>query len=319
MSIVPKSGKIKKVKTNNDLGITEWTLNNGLKVVLKQTDFKDDEILLFAYSNGGLSTINNIEDMPSAEMSTAVVRNNGLGEFNQVELSKLLTGKIVDVTPFISNNEEILSGSSSIKDFETLMQLSYLYFTGAREDDKSFRTLMNLYNTYLKNSASDPNSAFKDSIRVVTANHNPYVKPFDLERLAKVDQHKALEIFKDRFQTPSDFTFFIVGNINEKEIKPLILTYLGGLDKGKKEKSKWVDKGIRKPKGLVENKFEKELKVDKSSNYIMYSGDMDYNLRNKITLGIIRDILNIRYLESLREEEGGTYGVRVRTDRKSVV
>jgi zinc protease len=306
----PKKGKIKSEKTNKELGFTEWILSNGAKVVIKQTDFKQDEILLYAYSEGGLSTINAIEDLSSGALSTSIVTNNGIGDFNQIELGKMMAGKIVGLSPSIDGYEESFSGSSSVKDVETLMQLVYLYFLSIREDTDAYNSLINQYSTLLANSSLDPNNAFRDSIQVTVTNHNPRTMPFGLEQLAQVNQLKALEIFKQRFNNPGDFTFFLIGNVDIEQLKPLILTYLGSIpQKGKKEN--WIDRDIRKPEGLVKNLFSKELTVDKSSNYILYSGKLDYNLKNRLTLNIIRDILDIRFFESLREEESGTYGVHV--------
>jgi zinc protease len=309
---IPKKGKIKSEKKNNDLGVTEWILSNGVKVILKETDFKQDEILLYAYREGGMSTVNSIEDLPSGALSASIVMNNGVGEFSQIELNKLMAGKIATVTPSIAGYEENFSGNSSVKDFETLMQLVYLYFSSVRKDDNAYSSLINQYRTLLANSSLDPNNAFRDSIQVTITNHNPRTRPFDMQQLEKVNQEKALNIFKDRFNNPGNFTFFLIGNIDVEQLKPLVLTYLGSIpQKGKKEK--WIDRGIRKPEGIVKNIFSKELAVDKASNYIVYSGHMKYNLANRLTAGIIRDILNIRFFESLREEEGGTYGVRVQT------
>ncbi len=149
---MPKPGKIKKVSKNDILGTTEWILSNGAKVILKPTTFKKDEILFNAYSIGGLSKVENIEDLPSAEFATEVVSNNGLSDFNQIELKKLLSGKIASVSPYIDNYEEGFSGNSSVSDFETMIQLLYLHFTALRKDDNAFTALMNNYKAFLANS-----------------------------------------------------------------------------------------------------------------------------------------------------------------------
>lgn len=307
---VPSKGKIKSKKENADLGVSEWILSNGVKVILKSTDFKQDEILLYAYSEGGLSMIENPEDIPSAQLSTAIVSKNGLGELNYTELNKLMAGKIANLRLQVGMYEENLSGNSSVKDVETLMQLVYLRFTGVREDENAFKSLINQYWTVLANASLDPKSAFLDTIHVMTTGRNPRTKAFDLAQLEKVEQEKALRIFKQRFGDPADFTFFLIGNIDKEKIEPMILTYLGGISSTNK-KEKWIDREIRRPKGLITNKFTKELTVDKSSNYISYSGEMKATLENKLTMTVVKDILSLRYTESLREEEGGTYGVRV--------
>jgi zinc protease len=306
----PEKGKIKSKKENKAQNVTEWTLSNGMRVILKPTGFKKDEILLYAYSEGGLSTVDNPEDLPSATISTSVVAKNGLGSFNQIELNKVMAGKIANLSPSIGSYEESLSGNSSVKDFETLMQLVYLYFTGVRQDDDAFNSLINQYRTLLVNASANPNTAFRDSIQVTVSGRNPRTKPFDLSQLEKVNQQKALEIFKSRFDNPANFTLFLIGNIDIKEMESLILTYLGGIPH-KKSAGKWIDRDIRIPHGKIKNYFDKELKVEKSSNFIQYSGSMEFTLENRLAMNVIRDILNIRYIESLRSEESGTYGVRV--------
>jgi len=309
---VPKKGKIKSKKENKTQGVTEWILSNGMKVILKPTDFKKDEILFYAYSEGGLSTVDRVDDIPSATLSASIVTRNGLGPFNQIELNKVMAGKIANLSPHIGGYEESFSGNSSVRDFETLMQLVYLYFTGIRQDDDAYNSLINQYRTLLINASSNPNTAFRDSIQVTITGRNPRTVPFDLSQLEKVNQQKALKIFKDRFENPADFTFFLIGNIDIKEVEPLILSYLGGIPK-KGTADKWIDRGIRIPRGAIQNIFTKELKIDKASNFVLYSGSMDFSLENKLAVSMIRDILNTRYLESLRSEESGTYGVRVQS------
>ncbi len=307
---IPKKGKIKSKKENKSQNITEWTLSNGMKVILKPTNFKKDEILLYAYSRGGLSTVDDAGDLPSAMLGTAIVAQNGIGAFSQIELNKVLAGKIANLSPSISNYEEIFSGNSSVKDFETLLQLVYLHFTAVRQDDNAFNALINQYRTMLVNASANPNTAFRDSIQVTITGRNQRTKPFDLSQLEKVNQQKALDIFKSRFNNPANFTLFLIGNIDIKEIEPVLLTYLGGIP-GKKTESKWIDRGIRIPEGEVKKHFTKKLEIEKSTNFILYSGGMDFTLENRLAVNIIRDILNIRYMESLRSEESGTYGVRV--------
>ncbi|MFA6779844.1 MAG: insulinase family protein [Paludibacteraceae bacterium] len=306
---VPKKGKVKSEKKNAKLGTTEWTLSNGMRVILKPTKLKEDEILLYAYSEGGLSAVPAVDDLPSARLSTSVVENNGLGEFSLVDLGKMLAGKIVSLSPSVGGYDESLSGNSSVKDFETLMQLFYLNFTAVRADDDAYAALIQKYRTYMNNRNIDPNSAFRDSIQTTVFDHDERSLPFDLEQLDKVDQKKALDIYRQRFGNPADFTVYIIGNVDVAKMKPAILTYLGGIpNHGKKEK--WTDRNIRRQKGLVKNYFEKELSVDKASNFVMYSGPMNFDLENRIALGMLSDILRMRYTESLREQEGGTYGVR---------
>lgn len=309
----PKAGKIKKTAQNKSLGTTEWTLSNGVKVVIKPTKFKQDEILMTAYSEGGLSKIDKVEDLPSATFATAVVENNGLADFSSIDLQKMLTGKIAGVRPYIDNYEEGFSGNSSVSDFETLMQLTYLYFTAPRKDDNAYQAMINMYRTALANRGTDPRVAFSDSINTMMVNHNPRLVLVNLETIEKINQDKAIGIYKERFAAPADFTFVFTGNIdpNDEAVKKAIATYLGGL-KSKKAGEKYTDRGIRCPTGKVNNYFTKEMQVKKASNFIVYSAEIPYSLQNRVTMGVVGDILDIRYLESIREKEGGSYGVGVR-------
>lgn len=309
----PKAGKLKKTSSNAKLGTTEWILSNGMKVIFKTTKFKSDEILMSAFSEGGLSKVQKIEDLPSASLATTIIANNGLGNYNQIELSKLLTGKIAKVTAQINAYDEGFEGSSSVKDFETMLQLIYLNFTAPRKDDNSYKALMNMLKATLANSATDPRKAFSDSVNVVISGHSPRNVIVNLEMLDKISQDIAYEVFKQRFAAPSDFTFVFTGNIDPSspEVKDYILTYLGGL-KSKRVTEKYTDNNIRKPKGMLKNYFDKTMEIKKASNLILYTASMPYNITSRTTLTAIGSILSMRYLESIREKEGGSYGVGVR-------
>ena len=309
----PKLGSVKKVSKIADFeGVSEWTLSNGMKIVLKPTKLKEDEILLYGYSKGGVSLIDDPKNYSSANLAVSVAVNNGYGEYNLMDLNKVLAGKYVRLVPSIGVYEESFSGNSSVKDFESLMQLVYLLFKGTRRDDESFQSLMNQYHTSLLNASKDPAKVFSDSVQILANNRHPRTMPFTLERLSTVSQKTSLEVFDDRFEDPKDFTLFIVGNIDEKTMKPIIENYLGGIPAQKKRaQEEWKDLQIRRPKGTINSVFSQKMEVPKSSNFVLISGDMAYNLRNKLMLQLVADILDIRYFESLREMEGGTYGVSV--------
>ena len=313
MTTTPKAGKVKKVAHNKSFGTTEWTLSNGVRVIFKPTDFKNDEILLSAFSWGGFSKVKNVNDLMSANLAAAIVGNNGLGDHSLVQLNRILTGKMASVSPSISQYEEGLSGSSSVKDFETMLQLVHLYFTGTRKDDDAFAALMNMYRTSLGNIASDPRKSFSDTVNLMINNRHPRTVLLTLDAIDKVDQDKALAIFRERFAVPADFTFVFTGNVNPEnpEVRDAVLTYLGGL-KSSKRKEQFTDNKIRRPRGLVNNHFRRPMEIGKASNFILYSGHVPYTIENRVAVIAIGNILNMRYLESIREREGGTYGVGVR-------
>jgi zinc protease len=309
----PRPGRIRNTTHNHAFGTTEWTLSNGVHIIIKPTEFKQDEILMSAFSRGGLAKVRDIADLSSATFATDIVSNNGLGNFTNIEIQRILTGKIANVQPYIQNYEEGFTGNSSVADFETMMQLLYLFFTAPRQDDNAFQAMMNMYRTAFANRARDPRVAFSDSISTIMANRSPRLVIANLETLDRVSQDRALAIFKERFANPADFTFVFTGNIdpNNPEVRRAINTYLGGLRTTRMRES-FTDDGIRRPEGRILNYFTREMQVAKVSNFIVYSAEIPFNLQNRVAMEAIGNILFTRYFESVRAEEGGTYGVGVR-------
>ena len=307
----PKAGKIKKIDHNSTFGTTEWLLKNGIKVVFKPTEFKSDEILFSAVSKGGMSLIDNPDDLPSAQLATAIIEYAGLGDFSMLELQKALTGKNVSLSPAIGQLTESMSGSSTKADFETLLKLNYLYFTDIRRDDESYKTLMDLLHNSIKNRDKNVKTVFSDSVNLFTANHSPRVQITDEAFLNKVNQDKAYEIYRQRFNNPADFTFIFTGNINpdDKETQKLILKWIGGL-KTNKQFENFKDQGVRSPLGKLKNYFPHPMTIRTASNRIQYTSyDMPYSLSTDYNMNVIGRCLDMRYLESVREKEGGSYGV----------
>ncbi len=307
----PKKGKIKSVNRNEELGITEWTLNNGIKVVIKPTEFKADEILMQAFSKGGYSQVKT-EDLPSAEVATYIIGLSGIGTFNATQLEKALTGKTVSIDPEISECTERMHGSSSIKDFETLLQLTYLYFTSPRRDEEAYQTFVALMKNQLANRDKNPKTAFSDSIQMMTNNHSERAPLFNVQLLERVNLDKALAIYKARFANPADFTFVFVGNINpdDPQVQEQICQWLGGLKTKKGKYEKVIDHHVTVALGQQKNYFTRQMETTTASNRIQYTSyDMDYNMANDLNMEIIGRILSTRYLESIREREGGSYGV----------
>ena len=306
----PHKGRIKSVTRDDELGITEWVLSNGIKVVFKPTEFKADEILMRAFSKGGLSQVETA-DLPSAQLATAIVRFSGIGRFNATQLEKALTGKTVSVEAEISENIEQLLGSSSIKDFETLLQLTYLHFTAPRRDEEAYETLMAILKNQLANRDKNPKTTFSDSIQMMSTNHSERTVLMKTEALEKITLDKALAVYKARFANPADFTFILVGNINpnDPKVQELVCQWLGGL-KTKKSREEVIDRHITVTPGIQKNYFTRSMETTTASNRIQYTSyDMPYNMANDLNMEIIGRILSTRYLESIREREGGSYGV----------
>ncbi len=306
----PKAGKIKKTNYIESLGATEWTLSNGVRVVVKPTTFKQDEILFYAFSQGGYSLVATA-DLPSAALATDVVELGGLADMSATDLQKALTGKRVSVSPSISAYNESVSGSSTIKDLETMLQLNYLYFTAPRRDEESYQTLMSILNSQLANRDKNPKVAFSDSVQMMQTDHSDRTIIFNKAMLEKVSLDKALEVYKARFANPADFIFFFVGNVdpNDEAFQAQVRTWLGGL-KTNKKMEKAADDKVRVAMGIQKNYFTRQMETKTASNRIQYTSyDMAYTLANDLNMEMIGRILSTRYLESIREREGGSYGV----------
>jgi zinc protease len=306
----PKAAKIKKTAYNETLGTTEWTLSNGVRVVVKPTTFKQDEILFYAFSQGGRSLVATA-DLPSAALATDVVELGGLADMNATDLQKALTGKRVSLSPSISAYSEGVNGSSTVKDLETLLQLNYLYFTAPRRDEESYQTLMSILDSQLANRDKNPKVAWSDSVQMMASNYSDRTLIVNKELLSKASLDKALEVYKARFANPADFTFFFVGNVDPADpaFQTMVCTWLGGL-KANKKLEKAADDKVRVAMGIQKNYFTRQMETKTASNRIQYTSyDMPYTLANDLNMEMIGRILSTRYLESIREREGGSYGV----------
>jgi zinc protease len=306
----PTHSPVAKKGRNKVLGTTEWTFDNGVKVRIKTTDFKEDEILMSAYSFGG-SSLYDIKDLVSADFSAYLVEESGLGDFDKMALQKKLSDKIVNISPFVAGESEGLQGSCSAKDLETMLQLINLYFTAPRGDDVAYNALIKRMKAIFDNRALEPETALQDSVMVLLANHNPRVRPMTSALIDEASLKKMRSIFKTRFGDPGSFTFYFIGNIDPAVAKPMIEKYLGGLPKVSREES-WADNNIRPPQGKVTREIKREMKVPKGTVNITFTGIFDYDdFQNRMNLSSLCDILDVRYVETIREEESGTYGAAV--------
>ena len=310
--LIPEGTKLKgsKVKaTSADaFGNTIWTLKNGVKVVLKPTDFKADEISMRATAMGGQSLIAD-EDMALAGQLTSFISYQGVGEFSPTDLQKQLAGKAVGVGPFISSSSHGMSGYCSPKDVETLLQLVYLHGTSPRFDEDAFNLVKEQLVQAYANIESDPNYALQRELYA-----NLYNKPnrqkawgaADMEALT-FEQYK--KVYNTLFTNPDDFTFFFVGNFNEAELKPLVEKYLGSLPKTKGTLAYNSENAIGYNAGEKEHRFQVAMEMPKTTIFYVLNGELEVNLKNKIALSVLDQVLDIRYTKSIREEMGATYGV----------
>ena len=287
-------------------GATGYVLANGARVVLYPTDLAKDEILFSAYSWGGSSLVDQA-DLASADLAVDLIESSGLGDFKATDLSKKLAGKILSIQPSIGELTEGFGGSTNQKDFETLTQLIYLYFTHPRVDENAYNNIINQYEAYLKNAAADNNKAMRDTISLVSTNYNPRTLLLNQSYLAKLNMNRAGEIFKERFSNAADFTFVFVGNVNESML-PAIQTYIGNIPSTGKQEA-YVDHHLNPKDGETIRKVVRPMDTPKTTVYLKMSGDLEKEAETKLTMYYIGQLLSKRYLETVREQEGGSYGV----------
>ena len=301
---IPTKGKILKSITYDELGITEWILSNGSKVYLKPTRFKKGEVLFEAMSPGGLSLVND-EKFISAKLSTDLISESGVDDIDQIQLEKILSDKIVTINPWIGEVYEGFEGSFDLKDAETFMKLLYLYFTEPRKDKTAFNTFREKLIVNLKNKASNPDIAFWDKLRTLVTNNHPRGKPLSIDDLKKFNLDISFEVYKQRFRNAGDFTFVFVGDFEPERIKPLILTYIGGLP-GTSETEEWVDRNIDPPERVVKQKLNAGIE-NKSNVCIVFAGEFSWNYRKDFLMDVLVEYIDIVIRQRIREKEGGAY------------
>jgi zinc protease len=301
---LPTPGAVMKTATKDAFGITEWELANGVKVVLKPTTFKEDEVLFSAFSPGGTSLASDADFIP-AQTAAQVIASGGLGKFSQIDLQKRLTGKVASVRPFIRETEEGLQGSASRRDLETMFQLIYLRFTQPRADPGIFNVLTASTKSALTNQKASPDFAFADTLNSILSQDHPRARLMRLEMVDQMNLEKSLAFYKDRFSDASDFTFVFVGSFDSDTMKPLVERYLGALPATHRQET-WKDIGVRPPTGVVEKRVDKGLEP-KSRAQLVFSGPFQYNQVQRVAIRAMAQALEIRLRESLREDLGGTY------------
>jgi len=310
LETIPEGGTIVATRKVPDLDAVEWTLGNGARVVYRYSDLTKDEMRFKAYSLGGTS-IYSVELLPSAGMASSLVRSFGVGGFDATALEKVMAGKNASVTPSIGGLTEGLDGTCSPDDFETMLQLAYLYFKEPRFDRGTYEATMQRNRAWIEEARNDPQKAMRDSINLITNDHHPRAMVFDLEYLERVDFDTVEKVYRERMKDAGDFTFLFVGYMKAEEARPLIETYIGAIgDTGRDET--WADNDVGMPEGRTERIIPVELNVPKATVYIKYGNQADYTPENWLHLRVIEEVLGLRYTETIREDEGGTYSVSVR-------
>ncbi len=289
--------------------ITEWDLANGIRVVLRPTDFDDDQIVFSGSSPGGTSLASD-EDFVAASTAATLISNSGIGEFNAIDLQKVLTGKIANVRPFISSYDEGVSGTASPADLETMFQLIYLRFRAPRADDTLYELWEAQTRQALANRESNPATAFNDAYtRIITQNHLRH-RPPTLALLDDTDLYESLAFYEDRFSDAGDYTFVFVGNIDFDVMRPLVERYLGALPSTGRSES-WRDVGVRTPTGTFTETVYGGIEP-RSQTRIAFTGTFDYgNQAERTGIRAMAMVLETRLRDRMREELGGTYSINV--------
>lgn len=304
---LPAPGKVESSISNETLGTTTVTLSNGATITYKKTDFKNDEILFSAFSYGGFSLYSD-EDYKATVFANGGLPEAGVNNFSKTDMDKVLTGKIVSVSPSIGSYSEGFSGSASPKNLEELFQLTYLYFTALNKDQEAFNSFINKQKAFLGNILANPQIYFQIELGKFLNGDNPRYVGFPTpEEFEKADYNLAYEKYQERFRDAGDFHFYFVGNIDENELIDYATKYIGALSSTNSNEN-YVVREFRPLSGSHEKIIEKG-KDPKSTVRIIYQGETDYNGEEALALKSLGEALTIKLVEKLREEEGGVYGV----------
>ena len=305
---LPTPGAVASASTTDALGITEWQLSNGVRVVLKPTTFKQDEILFRAVSPGGTSLASDQDFIP-AETADQVIAQGGLGNLRSADLNKILAGASVSVRADIGETEEGLGGGASRKDLETMFQLVYLTFTAPRADPVAFRVLTEQWKVALANRASQPDTAFTEALVAALTQNHPRAQPMTPARIDQMNLDKSLAFYKDRFADASDFVFVFVGSFDLATMKPLVERYLASLPSLHRHETA-KDVGVHPPAGVVEKQVMRGIEP-KSEVSIVFTGPFQNDEMHRVVVSAMAETLSGNLHSTLREDLGGTYGVNV--------
>ena len=309
MAQLPKKGKIVKESANDVFGYKILELSNGARAVLKKTDFKQDEITMTAFQRGGQSLYGE-KDWANLQLLSSLNSYTGLGNFSNSDLNKVLAGKQASAYINIGSHSDGVSGNSTVKDLETMMQLVHLKFTALTPDEKKFNQTMNLMETQLKNKDLMPESALSDSLQYIVSNRSWRNKPFNVDDLKQVSLDRIMEIAKERTANAANYTFLFVGNFDEATIRPLIEQYIASLPAKKGVKSDWVNT-TEMPSGEVLCHFTRKMEEPKDYEVLIWHSDqIPYSLENSLKAELLGQVLSRVYLQKIREDAGAAYSTQ---------
>ena len=308
--VVLKGSPVKKSKLNEAMGTTEWTLKNGIQVIVKQTPYEADAINIEAVADGGAAIFSD-EDYYSAQMLSSVMSMSGISKFSASDLRKQLSGKNARVNVGVGTYQHAIEGTAALKDAETMFQLMYLNFTAPRFSEDDFATLMKRYDAMLANQLTNPDFVFGQQLMKTLYSDNYRRQQLTPEILSSVKLERMQDIHSKLYGNAQGFRFTIYGNMSPEDLKPLVEKYIGSLPTQKKPSTKFVNDGVKVANDVV-NDFKYKMEQPKVSVTVAFNGEYDYTIKNGVTLTFLSQALSNRYLKSIREEKGGTYGVGVR-------
>ena len=305
---IPQGGKVVNSEEGK-WGSTVWTLSNGIKVILKPTDFQADRIALEGYKIGGTNRYPD-SDYINISMLSSIAGIGGYGAFDNTQLGKKLSGSTASASVGSNMLYDFISGSCSPKDTEDMFKLMYLKYTSPRKDLKAYESFTTRMKNNLKDRNLNPRTALSDTLRKAMYDDHPRTRPLVASDIDSIDYDRILEIYKDRTSDATGYVFFIVGNIDLDSIKPLVEQYIGALPcNGRIEEI--VKTSVETRKGVYRNNFKNKMENPSGTEVIIYSGKIEPTLKNRVTMSYLDQILDIIYTEEVREKEGGTYGVGV--------
>jgi zinc protease len=304
-----KGSPVVSTRKLEDMNAVEWTLGNNAKVVYRFADYQKDNVILYAQSPGG-SSLYGTDKLASAMMLGNFTGSFGVGDFDAIALRRMLAGKNVNLSPGLGGLNETFSGTSSPRDIEILMQLLYLHFEQPRFDEEAYNAMLQRLEAAVANMAKNPQKIMSDSLQRIFSNYHERVKLVTPELLNEISFGQMEEIYRDRFKDAGDFTFFVVGNIEEETVKILAEKYIGSLTDHPRTET-WKDNKVSFPAGKTEKQIPVSLQTEKANVVVVFNNDSEYEPEKNLITEVLRGILRIRYTEEIREKEGGTYGVSV--------
>ena len=310
MAALPAPGKIVSEKSYGKFGVTEIVLSNGMKVYVKSTDYQADQITMSMRGEGGTSVYGD-EDIPNFAFLSGSITEAGVGDFTATRLRKALAGKSLKLAPSITSEGQRITGTSSVKDLETMLQLAHLYFTAPRKDSMAFEGMMNRNLSLLKNRNASSKVVYNDSLSATLYDHNVRMAPVTVEIAKKADYNRIFEIYRERFSDASNFKTVFIGKVDMAQLRPLLCQYLATLPsthKSEKSNKANVPQIVKKNEVV---KFVHKQETPLANVSVFYTANVPFSPKNDLVLDMLTRVLQIAYTDSVREEKGGTYGVGV--------